>query len=258
MDPLYDKGVEQLRGGIKLRIWYLRRLRERDGIPLETGLKKHVELLRMIDFKAPGAPDRAQLIRLLEGLFEEHAGRPDRLEEAGLQLLWPHAEASIQRDLSALRENLGRSFAGFTYEFHAFFSDLAGDDHLTLHFRNGFIPDSPFQHMAELARGLWRITERSARERPEVTWIQCATSINSHAGFGELFPPAWTRDATPGPPGPHMGWWGQFIDRTWGFNQRMGERFRKSGKFPLMFLHCRCEIAALRDHLQARWKPGEK
>ncbi len=151
---------------------------------------------------------------------------------------------------------LSTPFFGFSYEYHPEYDAEGATDLLTLHFRNHFIPDSPLNHRDKLLEGLRMIVSQVAMERPDVKTAQCATWLNSVKSFASLFPPEWASEAIPGNPGNHMGWWGQFMDRTGGLHARNAERLRSTGEFPFQHRKCTCSIARLREHLFHADKTG--
>jgi len=166
------------------------------------------------------------------------------------KILSPHLEARMESDLAQARRKIQNSFAGFMYEFHPEYFGPDVPDFLTLHFRNYFAPDSPFNHTLELAKGLLRLINESRQARPDVTQVQCATWLNNIAPFQKLFPPEWMQRSNTCPLEGHTGWWGQFIDRTGQLHQKNVACFRQTGRFLYPNRHCRCGIDALETHLK--------
>jgi hypothetical protein len=99
-----------------------------------------------------------------------------------------------------------------------------------------------------------RLLSDAKAKQPEVETVHCGSWLNALKPFQELFPPEWAASMTaPSELRYHYGWWGQFIDRTGGFNRRNGEKLRATGKFPFPCVGCRCSTASLRAHLETRF-----
>jgi len=243
---------------IKLKLWYVWRLHKCDDVDFETAATKRVGICRLTVFGGDEAQGRAEdtegwesVLRELREMCERHAAdvTSAAVEAEGLALLWPYLEPCIERDVAEAAQWLADSFGCFKYEYRPFYADPNSADHLTLHVRNAYQPDSPFEHLPEMIESLLTILSRAERERPDVQWTQCATWLNSLPSFARLFPQSWTDTALPGQPGSHLGWWGQFVDRRGGFHAENARRFRESGQFPHMHRMCRCMISDLENHL---------
>ncbi|MCD6360942.1 MAG: hypothetical protein J7M38_08745 [Armatimonadetes bacterium] len=242
-----------------LRLWYLRRVIEDEGLDPAEADHLRVGLFRMTVFAGNatlGIPENRAgweaVLPELVALYERRAEDADttELEREGLELLWPHMEPVIAWTIAADARFLEKAIGCFQHEFRPCYADPDAGDHLTLHIRNAFAPDSPFHHLPEMADSLLEVTARAARERPDVEWIQCGSWLNSVPPFASLFPPSWSESAQPGAPGSHMGWWGQFQNRRGGFHERNAARFRATGQFPYQHLLCRCPVAELNEHLK--------
>ncbi|NOY83203.1 MAG: hypothetical protein GXP31_19590 [Kiritimatiellaeota bacterium] len=255
----YETACEYTRELAKLKLWYAWRLWKHEDVDFETAITKRVGLVRMSVFwgddprTGPRDADgwNAVLDKLRE-LYERHENDSTsaRIEAEGLALLWPHLEPMIERDLEVTARWLADAVGCFQYEFRPFYAEPDSEDHLTLHVRNAYQPDSPFRHFPEMVADLLEIVSRARRERPDVSMAQCATWLNSLPPFANLFPPSWVETAQPGIPGNHSGWWGQFMDRRGGFHAANAQRFRRTGRFPFRHLLCRCSIPELRRHLE--------
>jgi len=142
-------------------------------------------------------------------------------------------------------------YHGFSYEYHPLYGSDDTTEYLTLHFRNAFMPDSPFEHINALRDGLRRIVEHTQQHRPDITHVQCDTWLNGVRHFASLFPAEWAANLKPGEPGPHMGWWGQFMDRAGHIDTRRAEQFLTTGEFPHPHQRGGCTVASLAKHLRA-------
>lgn len=258
----YERGCEHARELAKLKLWYIWWLRKHENLDFETAVGKRVGISRMTvswgdDPRNAEPADLERWQRLLAGLrklYEEHSedATSEAIETEGMRLLWPCLEPAVERDLAVAAQWLRESYGCFKYEYHPLYAEPNSGDHLTLHVRNAYQPDSPFRHFPEMAASLREIISRAERERPDVSMVQCATWLNSLPPFARLFPPVWLETSQPGVPGSHTGWWGQFMDRRGGFHAKNGRRFRETGEFPFTHLLCRCTITDLREHLSRR------
>ncbi|MGD9494784.1 MAG: hypothetical protein AB7Y46_00610 [Armatimonadota bacterium] len=250
-DPLFDDFTRRL---IQLKLWHVHTLVTEGILPFEQAVRTRTNLFRMTLFAglpAEGvAEDRQGWAALVDELrvLRERCRDAEQFEREGLAALWPYAEPVIDRDLAELDEFLASAVGCFRFEFAKYYADEHSPDHITLHVRNAYRPDSPFRHLAEMAASLQEILDRAEAVRPDVEWVQCGSWLNSLPPFAGLFPPSWVETAVPGKPGGHMGWWGQFQDRRGGFHERNARLFRESGQFPYRHLLCHCRVAELRAH----------
>ncbi|MBI3945479.1 MAG: hypothetical protein HY321_06155 [Armatimonadetes bacterium] len=254
-----DAHREHVREITRLKLWRVWWLTRNEGLDTEAAV-------RLCDFLGPtvfagdrvlgipGNPEGWRPVReeLLARCARHRADESsEAMERAGTDLLWPHTEPALERQLAHAAAWLESSVGGFSYGFHPFIHAPAGtEEHLTLHVRNAYQPDSMFQHVPEVIGSLLEVIARSQRERPDVARAQCGTWINDLPPFSRLFPPSWIQNAEPGAPAPHTGWWGQFMDRRGGFHAKNGASFRRAGRFPFAYLVCRCAIGEWREHLQ--------
>ena len=177
----------------------------------------------------------------------EPLAQPQNRERVFEEEIIPEIERRFEPAMEAIRT----SHAGFTFEYHSeYFSD-SPELLLTIHFRNRFAPESPCQHIYELAAGLNEIVEETVRNHPEITRVQCASWLNNRQEFLQLFPKEWTDGRTLClPMEGSAGWWGSFIDREGNFNAARAETFRQNGGFSMPNIHCRCSLDALQAHLK--------
>lgn len=249
---------EFVRGVTALKLWHAWRLQREEGSDFETVFAKRVKIQAMTVFAPDPASDKAEdaegwerVLSELRGLYEGRRADTTSasIEAEGLELLSPYLEPCLARDVAVAIKWLEDAVGCFRYEYHTFYPEPDGDDYLTLHFRNAYQPDSPFKHIPEMVESLREIGKRAAVERPDVTWVQCATWVNSVPAYAGLFPQSWTDTSLPGKPGNHTGWWGQFMDRRGGFHAKNAQQFRDTGKFPYQHRMCRCTVTEFNDHL---------
>ncbi len=252
--------TEHARKIVALKLWYVRWLIVNEGMAFDDAVRNRVGLFRMTTLA--GSPARGlmedpegwtELLAQLGEIYRRHASDADSraVEAEGLALLWPHAEPVVAWEAQSFEQFLANATGCFQYEFTKYYADPTQPDHLTLHIRNAYRPESPFHHLPKIADSLREIIARAATQRPDVYWVQCGSWLNSMPPFASLFPPSWIETAQPGRPGSHMGWWGQFQDRRGAFSERNARQFRATGQFPCGHQLCRCRIDKLREHLNA-------
>lgn len=239
-------------GLLRLKTWYAWHLVNRVGTPVDEVLERRIYLFRFAypvseaDWIAWKGACRELLAVYGNACscepVESWVSRTDGV--VAVANLATHFEREYAKPIRD-------SWAGFTYEFRPDYRSIGkGDpDLLTLHFRNAFVPDSPFAHLEELRQGLREILEKARRERPDVTGMQCATWLVSLESFASLFPPSWGPRAVPCAPGNHMGWWGQFMDRRGRFHAANGTYLRRTGQFPHQHRHMTGPLRELREIL---------
>lgn len=191
--------------------------------------------------------DFDNIIQLLETTW--HSVGDYEFPAASWELLKPYLTTRIEKDLIMARKNIENSYAGFTFEYHREYFGPAKPEFLTLHFRNYFAPDTPFNHRQELTAALLKIVDEAEHARPDVDKVQCATWLNNIEPFYSLFPNQWLKTSYVCPFEGNAGWWGQFIDRTGQLHKGNVAKFMKTGQFPYPNRHCRCGIVDLKSHL---------
>lgn len=148
------------------------------------------------------------------------------------------------------RQAIRDSYNGFMCEACTEYYSDSPELLLTLHFRNNFAPDSPFEHIKELAEGLKRLVDDFTAAHPECHRVQCASWLNNRAEFLQFFPKEWSENRTVClPMEGSQGWWGSFVNCKGEFNSKRAAIFQKNGGFSMPNVHCRCSIAALKEHI---------
>jgi|GEM_PF-983687 len=256
-DPLRaftpDICLRFVRDWLRLEAWYARFLVRKCGISLDEVLENRVYLFGKT-YRESDA-DWSAWKRTFAELMAVYANddRSSVLESWTCMTDGRTAEANMAHYFATQFEKpIRESFAGFSYEFRPdyFAREEGTPDLLTLHFRNTFIPDSPFQHRDKLSEGLRTVVKRAGTERPDVTGMQCGTWLHSLAPFAALFPPWWREKTVPCGPGAHMGWWGQFMDRRGLFHEANGAYMRRTGQFPFQHRQLVGPLSELRAFLK--------
>jgi hypothetical protein len=247
IDRLRDFLVEL----VDLQAWYAWRLVSQEGLAREAVLGPRVRFWPRIACGDDAACRAwaAERAALMDELLA--APQPDAwvawVRVQSLPIIDAQLADEYQREWVT---PLAPPYHGFSFEYHPLYGSEDPQDYLTLHFRNAFMPESPFKHMDALRDGLRRIVERAQKERPDVTNVQCDTWLNGVRHFVSLFPSQWATNLRPGSPGGHMGWWGQFMDRAGHIDARRAEQFLRTGEFPLQHQRGGCTVAALAAHLK--------
>ncbi len=169
------------------------------------------------------------------------------------QLFYEAVVPNLRRMFNEAQKTIPMSKGGFLWEPQREFGadPDSPEELLTLHFRNKFAPDSPFDHRDELEKGLLEIVEECESGHPGIKRVQCAGWLNNLPAFLSLFPAEWNEERTLCfPMEGSIGWWGSFIDRRGHFHEGRAEKFLRLGGFTCPGIHCRCTLAALKAHLK--------
>lgn len=246
-----------IEGVVPLSLWLARKL-NREGMPLFEALTVRTNLYRMTvlfdgkNHPATGFKDERwnEAAADLQRIYDRHKDDADSgpLEREGWERLRLLVEPRIEADARGWPKPEERPFGFFTYEFAR---PKNGSSRIDLHLANPFVPESPFANPGARAAELMRLLSDAKAKQPEVETVHCGSWLNALKPFQELFPPEWAANMTaPSELRYHYGWWGQFIDRTGGFNRRNGDKLRATGVFPFPCVGCQCSVASLRKHLE--------
>ena len=228
----------------KLRAWYVWWLLRKSDLGFSQIIEKRVDLLmREVATNRPDA-DPTEDCRHRYG---EQDDNPDttRLEKWMVHQL----KQGIERAASAYAAGLTRprppDHNGFSCRCEKSYFPEYERNVLTLHFRNAFAPDSPFDDRDRLVTGLSQAVREAVHDHPGVTRIECQSWLNKFPPFADLFPRAWRQGAVIEHPSISIAWWGQFTDRTGGFHHRNAAALRATGRFPYRCMRCTCSVQAL-------------
>jgi hypothetical protein len=199
-------------------------------------------------------------MRALGGLYEMFAAGDEADVIFGRAwTLFFDDDSALLKLIEKGKAEIERSFNGFSWEAHyEYYKDEKSPPLLTLHSRNYFSQDSPFDHTDELAEGLLRILDEAEKKRPDLKDVQCASWLNNLPPFQALFPAGWREKAVACPVEGHTGCWGQLIDRTGEINRKNLARLNTCGELQYMNLHCKCAVSALRRHLTAELREAQR
>lgn len=244
-----SRQISYVRHFVRLSLWYTHHLVSTDTTSLTEALNQRVNIYRLTDLydgvhhPAQGDHDArwAWFVAELGRLYDRHRARPEAFEARGLEWLWPR-----------LRARLGRASASASSARGARPFECWWFDHHGEHIANAYRPRSPLGEMwAPFGESLRRLLRHVREAHPHVSTVGCASWLNDVPRFAQLFPPAWSREATVIEPIDYtMGHWGQFTDRRGDFHFTNGRRLRETGRLPFRCLRCRCAMDELEEHLE--------
>jgi len=238
-------GIHYVSHFLKLSLWYIKLLMEREDIGFEDAIAHRVNVYRNTDFfdgKHQPAwgdedPEWDGYLQGLKAIFDRCEG--EVLEEEGLAYLWPHVKKEYHKPSTK-----GRPYECWTFD--------DGDDHINIHIGNVYQPLSPLvERRNDFVSKLLKLLNDTKCRRSEVTTVRCGSWLNSVPPFQAMFPKSWLEDVWVSPRSSWgMGHWGQFMDRTGRFHVRNGEKLRATGEFPYASLGCNAPIDEILAHLE--------
>ncbi|MBN1258058.1 MAG: hypothetical protein JXA52_10185 [Planctomycetes bacterium] len=230
----------------RLQAWYLWWLTQKEKLPFDEAVAKRIYLFPRVYRSSD--KDWAGLEAESKRRYAAQGDNPDthELEEwllsESLAAIKAHAPELYQIQwVNAFKVSLG----GFSYNYRT-----QGEEELAyLHFRNIFIPDSPFAHREEMKAGLTATIQKISEEKPNLQRILMGTWLNDVEAFASLFPSTWLEGAIYEAPANHMGWWGQFMNKAGRLHGRTAQQFRATGKFPFRNIMCECTMVEFKQHV---------
>ena len=237
----YRKTLQEL---LNLQIWYACESAKIEKRSLAETINQYTEIYYYsTEYKADIPADK-------NSEWQKIVGSIINNKKSYWEILSPYILPRINKDLLAAKQDIESSFYGFMYEFYPEYNSESNADFLTIHFRNYFAPESPFEHYDELKQGLLQIIEKVQAERPDVKQVQCASWLNNLSKFTVLFPEQWLKRANDCyPMSASTGWWGKFINRKGLINQMAVMELKATKTFSTPNRHCRCTIDELHQHL---------
>ena len=242
---------------VKLKIWYSKWLMRND-VPFDSVMGRHLDLYQHTSLdvgdwrtrkeRRENDPRWSDILRELRNLLDDFTGHPGfdctvELEQRCFDCLSPwlvEPSAELERD---------SPYGCFTY------NRMRGKDEVvSLHFMNAYAPDSPFKRKDALIDALLRLVHNAETEIPDMKIIQMHSWLAILPVFAALFPESWIENAKPLGPDSGNGCWGQFVDKTGGFNHRNADTLRKTGQFPFPYTRCFCGKDILKRHLEKQEK----
>lgn len=135
-------------------------------------------------------------------------------------------------------------FGCFRYEYGS------GDGSITLHFHNQEEPRSPLADPGKRREDLRRIVVDVEARHLQVDRVRFDTWMNHLKPVQSLFPESFVRSLAPAEEFPKgYGWWGQFITRDGGLNERRAERLLNEGRFEFTRLTGQCPWGVFKKEL---------
>jgi hypothetical protein len=238
----------------KLSLWYVHKRLDEADEDFETVVNTRVNIYRntvLYDFKHHpsqddvGAEWKAVLERLRE-VFERCADEPStaRLEEEGLDILWPYLQGHVARGGTPVPPLAERPYECWSHDYR--------NERCNIHIDNLYRPASPLsERRIHFAASLIRLLHDSRAQRADIEVVRCGSWLNSLGAFLELFPEGWRRSATKSGEAYYtLGHWGQFMDRCGDFNAHNGALFRQRGAFPFACVSCESPLVDVLEHLK--------
>ena len=224
-------------------------LRNRVDIYRKTDANPGPHTPSAIDWDAPAWHE---LETALAGAYERHRGDVVRFEEEGFAILKPSLDARAERDYldpSVLQRYQCGSLR------HNVYNEPTQD--VGFHIANAVSPRSIFDDPLYLPCCFMILMDQVEAKYQAVN-IQTGTWLNAHPRWLELFPQEW-HDNMSEPNTDvawHYGFWGQLISARGTFNDKIGDYIRATGKLRYYPRSSRCSLAAMRQHLKAKYFSG--
>jgi hypothetical protein len=238
---------------LELQLWYVIHVVRSEGADFVETITRRTQIYSLStatigSLPAGENPEWIALVEALRSRWRELGD--DTFLDSFWSLLESHIVPGIPAELEREKEALRQSDYGFSYEYHPEYFGPEKPDLLTIHFRNFFVPESPFQYRPKLVRGLFQILDRVSGENPDVDRVQCGTWLNNLDLFIDLFPESWRLNMQEVPMDGSFGWWGQFVDRTGQLHKRNVAAFKRAKRFLYPNRVCTCGMEELRQHLE--------
>ncbi len=200
-------------------------------------------------------PEWNKLVDSLLQLYRKTKSDVARFEEDGFNLLRPHIEGRIEKDISdwpwipcgyvPYKLPDEQVFGIFAYEMKSPRQEL-----ISFHIANSCIPQSPFKDMLARSGELLAMIRDIRSKVPSAAMIGCSSWLNSFPPFLQLFPASYSGDdLTVGNVSYGFSWWGQFMSRDGSFHEKHGNRMRQTGTFPFLCRGGKCSITELETYL---------
>ena len=249
--PSKEVQLEYIKGMVPLMLWYMRLVMGQGQIPFSLALTDYVDIYRKTSYfnlndaneTSLNRPEWNTIVGKLEALLQGYSSGDSpttKMEQKGLELLWPSLVERIDRGLPLVEFKDETSFGCFFY--------ILEDEAVDLHFVNKVMPESPFKNLLDRASELLRLVEHCQDIRPDLLRIKFGSWLNGYAPFSRLFPPVF-EDTGERKKYNSIGWWGQFVGHRGDFHSLNGDKFRANGDFPYQFTFNQWELADLKKHL---------
>jgi len=199
-----------------------------------------------IDWKAPAW---LELEQALTRVYERNRGSVARFEEEGFAVLRLSLDTRLERDCLDRSGLQGYQCGSLRYNVYNEPTREVG-----FHIANAVSPKSIFDDPLYLPCCLMILMEQ-VEVHYQAECIQTKTWLNSHSKWLELFPQEWhdNMSALNADVKGHYGFWGQFITARGTFNDKLGDYFRTNRKFRYDMRSSKCTLAAMRQHLKAKF-----
>lgn len=238
-----------------LKLWYAFDLAAAGRLDFEAALLSQTTFYGQLPwFLAPPAkdtpPEKQPLWRgLVERLLPIQAAhaadrRPGAFCREAAEIVFPLALTADVRHRMTNREEW---FGCFRYDY------VPETRLLRLHFKNAYVPDSPFADPARLFRTLAEMVRALESRGAAPETVTCGSWIHHLRPFQALFPASYLASLAPTSPDSKTGdgWWGQFTSRHGSLHLRRARILKREGRFEFDRLSGRCPYRDYREHIMA-------
>lgn len=254
---LYEAREDYVKGMLRLGAVYVyNNACAGKSIPQLLDSETHIyRLTDMWDGTNNKDPSWSSLVNQVCEHFDSSYNDPLLFEDTFYELLWPHAEPAITRDISKwpwIPEGYSTYQIPDAQVFGCFaWEEETRPEAVGFHIANACMPESPFYDMKSRAGELLIMAGDIHAKLPETKIICCKSWLNSFPPFLELFPGGWVHKEQTTATGSGCDWWGQFMKRDGSFHEKNGGFYRETKRFPFNSLEGSCNIKILISHLRA-------
>ena len=123
---------------------------------------------------------------------------------------------------------------------------------MAVHLVNSFVPDSPFDHLAEFSGDLLRAINDAVSKHPKICHVKCGSWLNQTKEFQRLWPESFkpNQEVLDARGGFGPGAWGQYMSSDGGFNETRASYLLEKGLHPYALTEACCDIDSVTAHLK--------
>jgi hypothetical protein len=255
----YEEHKEYLFEIVKLQLWFLwnwkmehpeesfsNTLRNRIDIYRKTNTNKGSMNPDVLNFEDP---KWLNIEAELECVYNKYSNSTsaDDFEKYGFEIVKSEIEARSRRDYEEKKYVLGYKCGSLNYDP----PETDTPNLVFFHIANAIQPKSIFDDISYLPKCLMEVIEKASKEYPETIGLHTMTWLNSHPEWRKMFPEVWFENMEERPDVEwHFSYWGQFISARGTFNKKLGDQFRKTGKFPFAACYSWSTYDELKEHLK--------
>ena len=255
----YEEHREYLSKIVKLQLWFIWNWKKEHAEEsfLDT-IRNRVDIYRKTDVnRGTMNPDKLDfndskwltIEAELESLHIKYSedSSSEKFEKYGFEILKNTIEKRSKRDYQENPYVLNFKCGSLNYD-----SPEKNTPKLVFfHIANAIQPKSIFDDASYLPKCLMNVIDKASKEFPETVGLHTMTWLNSHPKWRRMFPEIWFNNMQERPDVQwHFSYWGQFISSRGTYNEKLGSKFRKTGKFPFMACYSWATYEDLRKHLK--------